>query len=963
MYKFLSFLLFSAFISLNSSAQSISGIVEDEASSSPLSNATVKFSKGASDLNPMLTVSNSNGYFIFKNVPNGNYTLTITSIGYSIYKKTILVTGQNIDAGKINMAKTAETLSTVVINNSPSVKQNGDTLDYAASQYKTNPDATSEDLIRKMPGITIDKATGAVTAQGETVQKVTVDGREFFGDDATATLRNLPAEIVDKIQVFDRLSDQAALTGFDDGNTTKSINIVTKKDMRNGNFGRVYGGYGTDGRYNGGGNVSFFNNARRISFIGLVNNVNQQNFGSQDLLGVTSSGNRGGGGMRGGGNFRGNTSGFLVGPQSGIAKTDAFGVNYSDAWGKKVDVTGSYFYNTSNTTNNQITSQQNFITADSSQYYDENTISDSKNYNSRVNFRLTYRIDSSNTIIATSNLKFQNNNSISYVNGINFLDPEKQDSLSKTDNDLNSNTKGNSLSNEFLIRHAFHKKGRSLSLGINQTYSNKNGQNFLDAYNSYFNNPAIKQDTVNQLSNQKSYSNQYRFSLEYTETIAPKTQMQINYSPSFQTSRADQETSNFDNGSSKYSLLDTSLSNKFNNTYNTQNTGVTFRHGDRNNMIAAGISYQYSVLKSSQVFPGVSQIDNTYSNFLANAFSRFKLSSRSTLRIIYRGSVSPPSVSQLQNVINNSNQLSYTTGNPNLQQQYTNNLITRYAYTNTAKGQSFFANIFLQNINDYVTNATYTATKDSALTNSVILFKGSQLSKPVNMNGYINARSFFTFGMPIKFLKSNLNWNAGFSYLKQPGLVNNLTNISSTYIYNLGAVLSSNISQYIDFTLSYASNINTIKNTIQPALNSDYFTQTIDISFNLLTKKGSFLQNDLSNESYKGLSDGFNQNYWLWNVGIGQKFLKDQKGELTLSVFDLLNQNKSVTRTVTSSYVQDQINQVLQQYFMLTFTYKLKTFGKGKPQNNDRDHEFHHFGGPPGGPPFGGGRGPGGPQL
>ena len=163
-------------------------------------------------------------------------------------------------------------------------------MELCASQYKVNPDATSEDLIKKMPGLTVDKS-GTVTAKGETVKKVTVDGRDFFGDDATATLRNLPADVIDKIQVFDKLSDQAQLTGFDDGNTTKAINIVTKKNMRNGNFGRVYAGYGTDDRYSGGGNVSFFNNDRRISFVGLMNNVNLQNFHRQDLLGVTSTGN------------------------------------------------------------------------------------------------------------------------------------------------------------------------------------------------------------------------------------------------------------------------------------------------------------------------------------------------------------------------------------------------------------------------------------------------------------------------------------------------------------------------------------------------------------------------------------------------------------------------------------------------------------------------------------------------
>lgn len=964
MLKFLVLLLLLSFISYSSICQTVSGVIQDAVSSQKVSNATVKLTNADTSNHPLFTVSNPNGEFLFKSVPSGSYTLTITSIGFSPHYKQVSVIGQNVNVGTITISKSAETLSTVVINNAPAVKQNGDTLDYAASQYKVNPDATSEDLIRKMPGITVDKTTGAVTAQGETVQKVTVDGRDFFGTDATATLRNLPAEIVDKIQVFDKLSDQAQLTGFDDGNTTKSINIVTKKDMRVGNFGRIFGGYGTDDRYSGGGNVSFFNNARRISLVGLVNNVNQQNFSSQDLLGVTSSGNRGGGGMRGGGgggNF-GNTSGFTVGPQNGVAKTNAFGVNYSDAWGKKIDVTGSYFFNNSTTNNNQTISQQNFLSADSSQYYNENTLSNAVNYNNRVNFRLTYRIDSNNTIIATSNLNFQKNNSTNVVEGSNHLDPDQQGIISKTENDLTSNNNGSSNSNMILFRHAFAKKGRSISLGVYESYNNKNAVNYTNAYNTYYKS-FLEQDTVKQLSNQTNYTNQYRFNLVYTETVAPKTQLQLNYEPSFQTSKADQETSNFDDGSSKYSLLDTSLSNKFDNTYNTQNAGLTIRHGDRNNMIAAGISYQYSELKSSQVYPQVSFIDNSYSNFLANAFSRFKLSSKSTLRIIYRGSVSPPSVTQLQNVINTTNQLSYSTGNPALQQQYTNNLITRYYYTNTAKSQSFFANLFFQDINNYVTNATYTATKDSALTNSVTLFKGSQLSKPINMNGYISARSFFTFGTPIKFIKSNLNLNAGLSYSRQPGMINNAENISKSLNYNLGAVLSSNISEYVDFDLSYSANINNVKNTLQPSLNNNYFTQTADIEINLLTKKGSFFQNDVVNQGYKGLTNGFNQNYWLWNMAIGQKFMKNQDGELKLSVFDLLNQNKSITRTVTASYVQDQINEVLQQYFMLTFTYKLKTFGKGKPQNeNERGRHFGGFGGGFGGPPRGPG-GPGGPQL
>ena len=538
---------------------------------------------------------------------------------------------------------------------------------------------------------------------------------------------------------------------------------------------------------------------------------------------------------------------------------------------------------------------------------------------------------------------------------------DKQNMISQTDNDLNSDFHGNNLSNLILFRHAFPKRGRSISLGISNNLSDKVGENYLTAANVYYKTTTVS-DSLQQLSNQENHNNKYSFNLVYTEPVGKKGMLQVNYNPSFSNNNADQETLNYDNGSAKYSLLDTSLSNKFNNTYNTQTTGITFRHGDRNNMIAAGISYQYSELKSNQVFPQFSHIDNMYGNILGNVFSRFKLSSKSTLRVIYRGSVSAPSVTQLQNVINNSNQFFYTTGNPDLQQQYTHNVIARYNYTNSVKGQSFFANIFFQTINNYVANATYTASKDSALSNTIILYKGSQISKPVNVNGYISARSFFTFGMPLKFIKSNLNWNAGLSYAKEPGLINNVSNISNTYNYNLGAVLSSNVSEYIDFNLSYSANINTVKNTIQASLNNNYFTQSAGISANLLTKKGLFFNNDLTNEYYKGLSGGYNTNYWLWNIAIGQKFLKNQAGELKLSVFDLLKQNKSITRNVTESYIQDVQNQVLRQYFMLTFTYKLKNFGKGNPvNNNQREGNFRRFGGP-GGPPFGGG-GHGGPSL
>lgn len=937
MKLFFGFILLFAFQSVAFS-QSVTGTLLDSGDQSPIGNASIALLKEDSTKTNFTSVSSSKGIFSIKNVPAGKYILSITSIGYQRFTKKIETNTGETSLGKIIMSKSSEILSEVIISGTPPpVRQKNDTLEYSANQYKLNPDATGEDLLKKMPGITIDKS-GSVTAQGENVKKVTVDGRDFFGDDATATLRNLPSEIIDKIQVFDKLSDQSQLTGFDDGNTEKSINIVTKKDMRSGNFGRVYAGYGTDNTYSVGGNVSFFNDARRISLIGLSNNINQQNFASQDLLGATSRGNRGGGGSRGGGGG-GN---FMVGQQNGIAKTNSFGINYSDAWGSKINVTGSYFFNNSNTNNDQTINRQNFRQKDSTQFYDETTFSNTENFNHRVNFRFDYKIDSNNSLLITTRANFQKNNSSNMVSGFNYFDG--QNPISKTANDLVSNRDGWNLSNNILFRHAFPKRGRSISINFGTSINNNSGENYIDAINSYYKTIVIS-DTTHQLSDRSSKSTQYDINFVYTEPLGTKSQLQLNYNPTFQTSSADQKTFDLDKSTQKYSIVDTSLSNVFDNTYNTQNAGVTYRYGDRDNMISAGINYQYSHLKSNQIFPNQSDIDNSYRNFLANAMVRLKLSSKSNFRFFYRSRVSAPSVNQLQNVINNSNPLFLSTGNPDLQQQYTHNLMARYIYTNSAKGQSLFANVYFSSINDYISNATYTATQDSVLSPTVILRKGSQLSKPVNLDGYYSIRSFFTFGMPVKWIKSNLNLNAGFGYSRLPGLINKVENLSHNYNYNFGAVVSSNISEYVDFNLSYSINFNDVNNSIRPDLNNHFYTQSFGLTTNFLTKGGSFFQNDISNQSYKGLTDGFNQSYWLWNMAIGQKFLKNQDGELKLSVFDLLKQNRSIVRDVTESYIQDVRNKVLQQYFMLTFTYKLKTFGKSKGNNSPKDVPPHSYGG------------------
>ena len=930
----LTFLLLFTLYAFTLSAQQVSGIrgrLQDAQEKTPLSGATVQLSAAKDSSFNISMVSGQNGGFMIRDLKPGDYHIKISSVGYNGIDSLVVFPGGMANLGTLSLFREASLLTEVIVQGSPPpVRQRADTIEYNASSFKVNPDANAEDMVRKMPGITVEN--GAVKAGGEDVRKVTVDGRDFFGDDATATLKNLPAEIIDKIQVFDRLSDQAQFTGFDDGNTAKSINIVTKANMRNGQFGRLYAGYGTDDRYSLGGNVSFFKGNRRLSLVGLFNNVNQQNFALEDLLGLTSNQNRRGGrgGGRGGGGFGGgfggggNSDNFLVGQQGGISKTNAFGINFSDSWGKKTEISGSYFFNQSNNSSNEQVGREFFLENNSSQFYKESSLSSSTNYNHRINLRMEFKLDSFNTILVTPNISFQNNRSLSSLTGVNSFNEHDISSESSSKNSRNNS--GYNISNGILYRHSFNKRGRTASVNLRTSINNSDGETYMEALNRYYNTGALT-DSLMQYTDQLTKGSQVSANIAYTEPLGAKSQLQINYTPSYSKNKADQQVFQYERIGGKYSLFDSSLSNKYDNIYATQNGGLSYRIGDRDNMFSVGLSYQYANLSGDQAFPIAAEVNRSFINMLPNLMFRRKLSPKSSLNIFYRTSTNAPSVTQLQQVINNTNPLFLRTGNPELDQQYTHRVVGRYTFTNVTNGQSFLANVFLEKRNDYIGNGTFIASSDSVLSSTVTLYKGSQLIKPVNMDGYLNIRSFLTYSMPLKFIKTNMNLNAGYSFGKTPGMINNVFNFSNSQTYSFGAVLASNVSEYVDFSLSYTANMNDVKNSIQPELNNHYFNQVARFELNLLSKNGWSLQNDVNNQVYRGLTDGFNQNFWLWNISAGKKFLKAQKGELKLSVFDLLKQNRSISRTATETYIEDLQTQVLQQYFMLTFSYKLKNFG------------------------------------
>ena len=913
--------------------QTVTGSIKDSTKVNPVNAATVHVLQEADSTIFRTQISQADGSFEFS-LPAGRYILNVEAMSFQPLVRFFVVDSVAVNLGNVELTAQGKNLTGVVVIARPApVANRDDTAQFAASQYKVNPDATTEDLVKKMPGITVAR-DGTVTAQGETVRKVTIDGKDFFGDDASAALKNLPAEVVDRIQVFDRLSDQAQLTGVDDGNSVKAINIVTKSGVKNGQFGRIYAGAGTNERYHAGGNISFFKDNRRISLVGNFNNINQQNFGAQDLLGVTSSGSgRGGGGRGGGGGMGWGNNNFTVGQSNGISRTNAFGINYSDKWGTKTNLSGSYFFNNSRNVRGSSIFTQTFRPQGSDLYTNENSQSITYNTNHRVNMRIEHQIDSTQSLIFIPSINYQTNRSSGLSDIDNFY--ASGDSLNTSLSNTYRNSDGYNIRTNLMYRKAFGKKGRAMTAGINTTFSKNDNDNVLNARYRFYENGFFTDSLPNQQSVSNSNGNTYGLNLSYSEPVGKNSTIQFEYNPSIQKNKADQETNHFSNG--KYSLFDTALSNKFDNTVTTQNGGISYRYNpDRNNMFFVTLNAQHSRLESDRIFPTATRVDQSFFNFLPRAMWRKKIGQYGNLRMFYRASTDFPSVTQLQDVINITNPLRVSMGNPELKQAVSNSLMGRYNWANTKTSKSFFVMFFGQTTNDYISNAIFLANGDTTLQNGLLMKEGTQLVKPVNLNGYKSLRSMVNYNFPVNFLKSNLSLTGGVNLSTLPGINNNLELKTNNLSYNTGFNLASNISEYVDFNVGYNVNISNAKTISSRAtINNNFVNHTGNVAVNLLSKKGWFVQNELSNNIYTGLTEGFNTNFWLWNAAVGKKFLKNRAAELKFSVFDLLKQNQSVVRTVTANYIEDAQYNVLQQYFMLTFTYSLKNFGTGRSNSSE----------------------------
>jgi hypothetical protein len=910
----------------------VKGVVRDSSDNSRLISAVVALKDTHGKLKTHFATTDGNGAFRLENISSGAWVCEITYMGYKDHKDTLRLLNQDVNLGNIYLKQATLSLHTQieVIGHVIPAEQKADTVEYTAKAFKTEADANAEALVTKIPGVQNDN--GTLKAQGEQVQQVLVDGKPFFGEDPTVTLRNLPAEIIDKVQVFDKMSDQAQFTGFDDGNSTKAINIITKSDKRNGQFGKIYGGYGTDDRFQGGGAINLFTPGRKFSIIGLGNNINQQNFSQQDILGLTSSSNSGGrfgnmggmgggrsgGGGQGGGRGLNTASNFLVGTQDGNTNTYSSGMNFTDNSVKDLTVNLSYFFNNAKNTTDQNLTRQYFST----QTYDENSEYTSNNLNHRINGRVEYAFDTLNSLIYTPKVYFQNNKSTTDLFGENYLSGNVPLSSAKNNNATNVN--GYQISNDLLLRHKFSTSGRTLSFGIsaglNFKRSNADVLSISDYIKSSYTD-TLDEKTIGVINGRNLSGN-----LVYTEPLGLKSQLQLNASASIKRNVSDKKADSLDFTGAYYNVLDTLHSNVYANNFKTLSGGVSYRWSDNPFNLTVGAAYQKSMLFGDQTFPFINQVDKTFENVLPNLRFIYRPSRSNFIRLMYNTSVNAPSIDQLQNTIDNSNTLLLKGGNPNLKAEYNHRLVTQYISTNTSSGTSFFTMFSYSYTENSISNATITATKDSTLSNGMILNNGSQFTSPVNLDHSLQLRSFTNAGFMLEPILSTMNFNASVTYTTTPGLINNVENISKTAALGGGVMLTSNISEDVDYRISYNPTYNETHNDVQKSLNNNYIIHNANASFYWMYYGNLFLRTDVTYYYNSGLTGGVQKDYYLWNAAIGSKLFADKTGEIKLEVFDILKQNKSLSKTVADSYIEDRNTQVLKQYVLLTFTYNLKRF-------------------------------------
>ena len=917
----------------------------------------------------------------------GEYSLSVAFLGYNNLDTTFRVSASKVSLGLLKLKPGVQIETVVKEAKALRTSQKGDTVSYNAGAFKVVADADVEGLLKKMPGITV--TDGTVEAQGETVKKVFVDGKEFFGEDVTTAIKSLPAEAVDRVEVYNKLSDAAEFSGMDDGEGYKALNIVTRPGMRQGQFGKLYAGFGYDAdtetedkfKYIAGGNANVFSGDSRISFIGLFNNVNQQNFSFEDILGVSG----GGGGRRGG---MGN---YMVRPQSGVASVNAIGVNYSDTWGKRNQVTfqGSYFFNNTNT-ENRSTVEKWYEAPMIPDTLSTNGYSDTKGYNHRFNARLEWKISENQNLMIRPRFSYQSNDPWSRTTGWQYGAPADGGSgYSRTDNFSDALRHGYNVGTSAVYRAKLGKNGRTITLDGSFSYSDNtnNSNSWSNILATQPDRPAVDPVTgvwdpanytelryLRNLAPSSSYS--LRGSFTYTEPVAKYAQLSFQYRASYNSQERDKRSYITGDDFSTAGLTpDRSLSNSYESGYLTQSVGPGFRFSKERNTFIANVYYQRSALDGQIVRDDAEKIKHAYNNVTYFMMGQLNINRENSLRLFVSSYTDSPSITDLQSVYDVSDAQNISHGNPNLKPTYSHRVNFHYTNSNVEKGRTFMWMFSMNTTLDYTAQHLVQSSREKPIELNIDgkPYSPNFYSTTENLDGYWQLRTHLSYGLPIGFLKSNFNVMAGVIYTKTPSMLGGTVDAATGMIsggerndtknmgYDFRAVLGSNISENVDFTLSWNGTYNEATNSLNADKSKNrYFNHTAQGNLKVVFPLGFTFTASAAYSQYIGFTNDYSEDYLLCNVWLGKKVFRNKRGEVMVGVNDLFNQNRAFSRSTGSGYTQNSTNSVIGRYYMVQFNYNLRRFGK-KGSRNIKDYDgvesssgSRRMGpGGPGGPPPG----------
>lgn len=924
-------ILFSPMAFAQQSGVNVTGSVVEQGSDTPIEQATVRLLNVKDSAMVRGVVSARNGSFTLKNVKKGSYLLHITFIGYDPLYQPLQITGKKnpVNVGKLELSDGAIELGeAVVIGKAPEVTVRNDTVEYNADSYKVTEGSVLEDLLKKMPGVEVD-SEGKITVNGKEVKKVMVDGKEFFSDDPKVASKNLPAKMIDKLQVLDKKSDMAQMTGFDDGEEETVINLTVKPGMKQGWFGNAYGGYGSKDRYEGNAMVNRFVNNDQITFMGGANNTN--NMGFSDLASTMFSGMGGGGGRRGG-----------FGAGSGITSSGNAGLNFSKEFKPdKLTLGGNTRYSHSDNDARSKSDRQNILPGDSSSYDNSEAMSRTKSDNFGVDFRLEWKPDTMTQLI------FRPSFSLSHSMNDNFSDAttldNERDTVNTNKSSNYSESNGYNLNASIDFSRKLNNKGRVFSA----TLSGGNSDSYSDGMNRsdivYFNQTdALKNSIIDQRSRYDNKGFNYRAYVSWVEPIGHNNFIQATYSISQRKQEALKNVYNQD-ADGIYNILDSAYSQSYRNNFISQRASLSFKsqRAKFNYTIGLNLDPSYS---SSENFVGdttLSKITRKVVNLSPMAQFNYMFDKRTNLRIMYNGRTSQPSMTQLQPVADISDPTNITIGNPDLNPRYTNNVFIRFQQFTPEKQRAF---MIMANgsyiINDIVSYTSYNQET------------GVKTTTYKNVNGNYSGNVRMMLNTPLKNKKFSINSMTMASFANSNGYINEEKNTNRNLILSERGGIDFR-SSYLDLGVNGNIRYNATSNSLQKENNQNTFNYGAGGYTTIYLPLNFKIESDVNWSTNSGYGDGFKQNEVLWNASASKSFLKNNQGTLRFKIYDILQQRSNISRSVTASYIQDSEYNTLGSYFMVHFIYRFSIFKGGASASDVKTPGRSGRGRGPMGPPPG----------